>query len=133
MKLSQIKTKEVRDRVRKSRYKKFIFAFIVLFLILIVSVCFHSYYAQQKAKKNATAKAQQKMENEYKKAKKEAEKEKMVAMVEKRNAICTEIRTARRIIHAARAGRACTTGNVLYTACARTCTDRRITNYHRTS
>lgn len=76
MKLSQIKTKEVRDRVRKSRYKKFIFAFIVLFLILIVSVCFHSYYAQQKAKKNATAKAQQKMENEYKKAKKEAEKEK---------------------------------------------------------
>ena len=38
MKLSQIKTKEVRDRVRKSRYKKFIFAFIVLFLILIVSV-----------------------------------------------------------------------------------------------
>ena len=63
MKLSQIKTKEVRDRVRKSRYKKFIFAFIVLFLILIVSVCFHSYYAQQKAKKNATAKAQQKMEN----------------------------------------------------------------------
>ena len=76
MKLSQIKTKEVRDRVRKSRYKKFIFAFIVLFLILIVSVCFHSYYAHQKAKKNATAKAQQKMENEYKKAKKEAEKEK---------------------------------------------------------
>ena len=72
MKLSQIKTKEVRDRVRQSRYKKFIFAFIVLFLILIVSVCFHSYYAQQKAKKNATAKAQQKMENEYKKAKKEA-------------------------------------------------------------
>ena len=67
MKLSQIKTKEVRDRVRKSRYKKFIFAFIVLFLILIVSVCFHSYYAQQKAKKNATAKAQQKMENEYNK------------------------------------------------------------------
>ena len=67
MKLSQIKTKEVRDRVRKSRYKKFIFTFIVLFLILIVSVCFHSYYAHQKAKKNATAKAQQKMENEYKK------------------------------------------------------------------
>ena len=63
----------------------------------------------------------------------EAEKEKMVAMVEKRNAIYTEIRTVGRIIHAARAGRACTTGNVLYTACARTCTDRRITNYHRTS
>ena len=53
MKLSQIKTKEVRDSVRKSRYKKFVPAFIVLFLIIVVSVCFYSYYAYQKAKKNS--------------------------------------------------------------------------------
>ena len=59
----------------------------------------------------------------------EAEKEKMVAMVEKRNAIFTGIRTA----DATRAGRAGATGNVLYATCARTCTGGRTTNYHRTS
>ena len=63
----------------------------------------------------------------------EAEKEKMVAMVEKRNAICTEIRTVGRIIHAARAGRTRTTGNVLYATCARIDTIRRTTHYYRTN
>ena len=76
MKLSQIKTKEVRDSVRKSRYKKFVPAFIVLFLIIVVSVCFYSYYAYQKAKKNSAKRTQQKIENEYKKTKKEVETEK---------------------------------------------------------
>ena len=61
----------------------------------------------------------------------EAEKEKMVGMVERRNAICTEIRTVGRIVYATRAGRACTAGNVLYAACARTCTIKRTTNYYR--
>lgn len=76
MKLSQIKTKEVRDSVRKSRYKKFVPAFIVLFLIIVVSVCFYSYYAYQKAKKNSAKRTQQKIENEYKKTKKEVLTEK---------------------------------------------------------
>ena len=76
MKLSQIKTKEVRDSVRKSRYKKFVPAFIVLFLIIVVSVCFYSYYAYQKAKKNSAKRTQQKIENEYKKTKKEVSTEK---------------------------------------------------------
>lgn len=77
MKLSQIKTKEVRDRVRKSRYKKFIFAFIVLFLILIVSVCFHSYYAQQKAKKMPLQRHSRKWKMNIKKQKKKPKKKRL--------------------------------------------------------
>lgn len=73
MKLSKLKTKEIRNSVRKSRLKRFLPIFLIIFLIIVVGCSFKVF--QLKQQKSQAAKTQLQIEKETKEAKEAFKKE----------------------------------------------------------
>lgn len=76
MKLSKIKTEEVRHSIRKSRRRRFLPLFLVVFLIVAICGCingYHYYHKRKQLKQSAQAQAQ--IEKETKKSKATFKKE----------------------------------------------------------
>lgn len=76
MKLSKIKTKEVRKSIKKSRTKRFFSFFIIIFLIIMIGAAFKTYQSYQKRQQQKLAQQRQlKIEKESQKAKASFKKE----------------------------------------------------------